>query len=178
MSELPKWQSSPTMTEWNDTETSGPHKIVDEDGVSHTLSHLPYEWWCDSDGHVVQLVIATTRNVREAMNVHAYGVEVHRRAIKRGWFRWEDGYGLKNEQANPQTWAKRREEIRDKRVAKKNAETNAFNKGFRSEQEKLLEMLKAGQSANAEQMNAALERIAEAMAGKKGKKGSTEPDAT
>ncbi len=173
MKKLPQWEPSEKMVNVDNRDSRGKRVVVDQDGVRHAVPRLPYEHWCDGAGNVVQLVVATTRNIKEAADWRSYAGQAQSRAMKKGWFRWDDGYGAK-EQVNPATWPARREEIRQKRVEAHRSQTEAFNRGFKTEQEKLLEMLRAGQSANQKDMNDALARLAEAMEGKKvkGKKGS------
>ncbi len=76
---LPPWQQVPIIMD-----ESTPDGIRLSDGRLARVPALPYQWWVDSDGNVVPLVVSTNRDVEDSPNIQyaQQQIEKHRR---RGW---------------------------------------------------------------------------------------------
>lgn len=59
-----------------------------DEGRTKKVPALPFERWCKPCGNVVNYVVMTTRNVREAIEPQRYADFARRDAIRKGWFPW------------------------------------------------------------------------------------------
>ncbi len=85
----PQWKPVEGMRQWNGYGRR--RKVMSDEGKAHNVPSLPFEHWCKPSGSVVNLVVMTTRNMKDAVNPQAYSDHVRRRAIRDKWFPWNWG---------------------------------------------------------------------------------------
>ena len=141
MSDSPKWNPIPALENYQDARNQRKRgRVVTDEGKVKKVPALPYEYWCKPSGNVVRLVVMTTRNTQDGIELQRYADFTRRRALRTDWFPWEFIDCARHAPhvcagMDKTAWEKEREKIRTARVTRHNEQSLKYQAAWRQDDE-------------------------------------------